>query len=185
MYDQELTLTIANLKQAHIENTHELRQKLLASTTKNRMLNADKMELTTQIARLSQEVYNVHQLLVQEKAARQLAIGYMAKPKGKTKKRGNSVAGGAETGAEDGNTSSPEGGDGASIDGESNGNGSEDGGEDTELLHAKIAELQAQNAAAVKEAKQSKQKAAEAEQQYKRLMEEHSILLSLQKKEKE
>ena len=136
-------------------------------------------------------MYNVHQLLVQEKAARQLAIGYMAKPKGKTKKGGNSVAGGAETGAEDGNTSSPEGGDGASIDGESNGNGSEDGGggkdggEDTELLHAKIAELQAQNAAAVKEAKQSKQKAAEAEQQYKRLMEEHSILLSLQKKEKE
>lgn len=150
-----------------------------------------KRELTTQIARLSQEVYNVHQLLVQEKAARQLAIGYMAKPKGQTKKAGNSVAGGAETGAEDGNTSSPEGGDGASIDGESNGNGSEDGGggkdggEDTELLHAKIAELQAQNAAAVKEAKQSKQKAAEAEQQYKRLMEEHSILLSLQKKEKE
>lgn len=42
-YDQELTLTIANLKQAHIENTHELRQKLLASTTKNRMLNAHKM----------------------------------------------------------------------------------------------------------------------------------------------
>ena len=42
------------------------------------MLNREKLDLTTQIARLAQEVYDVNQLLVQEKAARQLAIGYMA-----------------------------------------------------------------------------------------------------------
>ena len=67
------------------------------------------------------------------------------------------------------------------------GSGGGDGGDGSkgEALHAQIAELNASLNAAVKEATQYKEKATKAEQQYKLLMQDHSVLLSLQKKDKE
>lgn len=185
MFDQELSLTIAQLKKDQIKNTHDLREKLLQSTTKNRMLNREKLDLTTQIARLAQEVYDVNQLLVQEKAARQLAIGYMAKPKGK-KGQGGGTAGSAAAG-EGGDGAAPEAGGGGGGNDDAGGSGGGDGGDGSkgEALHAQIAELNASLNAAVKEATQYKEKATKAEQQYKLLMQDHSVLLSLQKKDKE